>query len=133
MITLSDKDREEMIKHYMEKSEKALKDAILLLGTDSYDAAANRAYYSMFQSEKALLLTKGILGDSHKHVHRSISKEFVKTGQLPDDIYKKIDKVQSIRTIGDYSGTKSVTEQEAKEAISEAKNFLDITKELINA
>ena len=130
-MTLKDYDRNEMIKLHMEKAEKNLKSAVLLSETDDYDSAANRAYYSVFHAESALLLTKGILGDSHKHVHNSISKEFVISKELSVDIFRTITKVQSLRNIGDYSRERSVTKEEMEEAISIAKDFLDITKELI--
>ena len=130
-MTLSDEDRDEMIKHHMEKSEKAFKTAVLLSGTDDYDAAANRAYYSIFRAEKALLLTKGILGDRHKHVHNAISEEFVKLGILSEDTNKKIKLAEKIRYIGDYSDTESVEKNQAEKIISEAGKFLGIAKELI--
>jgi|GEM_PF-142987 len=131
MAALSNEDRNEMIKICVGKSEKALNSAILLSESNDFDGAANRAYYSIFQSENALLLTKGILGNSHKHVHNVIAKEFVRLGELPIDTFKKIQSVQVARTKGDYSGTEHVTKKEMENAISEAKEFLDNTKKLI--
>jgi uncharacterized protein (UPF0332 family) len=131
-MTLSIEDRNSLIKNYIKKSETALESAVLLLKAGDYDGAANRAYYSIFQSEKALLLTKEIIGDKHTHVHRNISKEFVKTGELPVDTYQMIQKAQGIRVDGDYSGTKYVTKEEVELVISGAKKFFDITNTLIN-
>jgi uncharacterized protein (UPF0332 family) len=130
-MTLNDEDKNIMIKVHMEKAEKALKTAVLISETDDYDGAANRAYYSIFHAENALLLTKDISGNSHKHVHNSISKEFVKPGALPDDMNRRIKEVERIRATGDYSKTKSVTKEEMEEVISEAKEFLKITRGLI--
>jgi uncharacterized protein (UPF0332 family) len=113
-----------MIKHHIEKSEEAFEEAVILSEKAHYSGAANRAYYSMFRSEKALLLTKGILGDSHRHIHNSISNEFVKTGILSKDTNVKVKMIEKIRYIGDYSDTQSVTKEEMEDAISEAKNFL---------
>ncbi|MCL1940839.1 MAG: HEPN domain-containing protein [Synergistaceae bacterium] len=130
-MTLSDEDRDVMIKICMEKSEEAFEEAVILSEKDRYNGAANRAYYSIFQAENALLLTKKIFGNTHKHVHNSISNEFVKSGELPDDIYKRIKEIERIRAIGDYSKIKSVTKEEMEETISEAKKILGIAKELI--
>ena len=130
-MALIDDDRNIMIDLYMEKAVKALNSAILLSETNDYDGAANRAYYSVFQSGSALLLTKDILRYSHKHVRKSILEEFEKSGKLPIDINSKIKKLETMRTISDYSKTESVTEEEIKEALSEAKKFLDNAKKLI--
>ena len=130
-MTLNNEDRNVMIKICMEKAEKAFKASVLLSEIDDYDGAADRAYYAIFHAENALLLTRDISGNSHKHVHNSISKEFVKLGELPDDMNRKIKEVERIRATGDYSKTKFVTKEEMEESISEAKNFLDITKKLI--
>jgi len=110
-MILNNEDRNNMIEIYAKKSKTSLESAILLLSADDYDGAANRAYYSIFQSEKALLLTKEIIGNRHTHIHRNISKEFIKTGELPDDTYISIQAAQGIRIAGDYSGTHFVTKE----------------------
>jgi len=130
MVELSIEDKAIMIDNFMTKAEKALKTAILL-SEDDYDGAANRAYYSVFQCENALLLTKGILSKTHKHTHNSISEEFVKSGKLPFDTHKRIQIVQGIRSTGDYSGTEFVTKEEMEKAISEAKIFFENTNKII--
>jgi uncharacterized protein (UPF0332 family) len=104
-MVLNDEIRNAMIDIYMTKSEKALNSAIALSELNDYDGAANRAYYSIFQSEYALLLSKGILRNSHKHTHNAIAEEFVKSGELPIDTHMRIQIVQGIRSTGDYSGT----------------------------
>ena len=129
-MTLNNEDKTIMIDNYVTKAEKSHKTAILL-SEDDYDGAANRAYYSIFQCENALLLTKGILGKTHKHTHISISEVFVKSGELSIDAYKRIQRVQSIRDKGDYSGIEFVTKEEMEKSISEAKLFLNNTKKLI--
>lgn len=129
-MTLMDKDRREMIRHYITKAENALKISLMSFDVDC-DAAANRAYYSVFNAEKALLLTKGIFGDSHRHVHNSVAKEFVKSGLLSPDTSKKIELVQNIRNTADYSEKRSVTKSEAEEAVLYAKEFLGIVKKSI--
>jgi len=132
MMVLNNDNKKIMIDIYMKKSEKAFEAAVALSKMDDqYDAAANRAYYSIFQSENALLLTKGILGNSHKHVHNAISKEFVQSGELSSDTFKKIYKVLGIRVTGDYSGTEFVTKEEMEKAIYGAREFLDNAKKLI--
>lgn len=130
-MTLQIEDRLTMITICMDKAEKALKTALSNAEIYDYDGAANRAYYSIFYCENALLLTKGIQGASHKNVHNAIAKEFIKSGDLPDDTYKKILFVQKIRNTGDYSKESFVSEEDMGKTISAAKDFFSMTQRLI--
>jgi len=132
-LTLENENRIALIQIHLEKAEEAYDDAVYLFETRrSYNGAANRAYYAMFHAEKALLLTCGILGDSHKHVHTQLSKEFVKEGKLSNDTGRKIDYVQKIRNIADYSGQKSATKDDVEMALAEVKSFMEQTRELLS-
>ena len=131
MTPLSNKDQNEIINHFLKRAEKSLFTAIRCFDDDDFDGAANRAYYSVFQSGSALLLTKNISRHSHKHFRHAISDEFSESGKMPIDINDKILKLQDMRTIGDYSDTESVTKENAEESISEARIFLENAKILI--
>ena len=132
-MTLGNKSQFDMIHVHLEKSEEAYKDAVLLFESrKSFNGSANRVYYAMFHAEKALLLTRGILGDSHKHVHTQLSNQFVKEGQLPDNTGRDIRLVENIRYVADYSGEKSVTKEEVEEALAKTKNFIEQVKELLH-
>ena len=131
-MTLKIEDRIDMIHVHLGKAEIAYDDAIFLLDIrKSCDGAANRAYYAVFHAEKALLLTRGIFGEKHKHVHTQLSNQFVKKGEFPRDTGGQIDYVQGIRHIADYSGERSATEEEVKEALVKSKNFIDQAKEIL--
>ena len=131
-MTLKNKDRIDMIHVHISKAEIAYDDATFLLEMrKSCDGAANRAYYAVFNAEKALLLTRGIYGEKHKHVHTQLSNQFVKKGEFPRDTGGQIDYVHGIRRIADYSGERSATEEEVKEALIKAKNFIDQAKQIL--
>ena len=136
-MMLEDKDLIEMIRINLEKAEEAYEDAILLLkpreSRRGYNGVANRAYYAMLHAEKALLLTRGILGEKHKHVHTQLSNQFVKEGKLPSDTARNIDYVQEIRHVADYSDNRSATKEEVEAALSKTKSFMEQAKELLQA
>lgn len=132
-MIINREDREQMIEIYVDKSIKAFRSCLLLCNSSEpdYEGATNRAYYSMFLTEKALLLTKGIFGDSHKHTHMSISKEFVREGELPQDTYQRVKVVEESRRIADYSGTNYVTKEELYESVFEANSLLNHAKKIL--
>jgi uncharacterized protein (UPF0332 family) len=134
-MTLENEDRIEIIRTHLEKAEEAYEDAVLLFESresqKGFNGAANRVYYAMFHAEKALLITCGILGDSHKHVHTQLSNQFVKEGKLPGDTARSIEYVQHIRNVADYSGERSATKEEVEQALAKTKDFIDQAKKLL--
>ena len=121
-----------MMHVHLEKAEEAYEDAVLLYESRrSCNGAANRAYYAMFHAEKALLLTRGILGDSHKHVHSQLSNQFVREGKLPDDTGRNIRLVENIRYIADYSGQESVSMEDVEKVLTKTKSFIEQVKGLL--
>ena len=132
-MTLDNEDRLAIIHVHLEKAEEAYESAVFLSESRrDYNGAANRAYYAMFHAEKALLHTRGISGDSHKHVHMQLSNQFVKEGKLPNYTGSNIKYVETIRRIADYSEQKSVTEEEVKKALIEIKNFMESAKKILH-
>jgi uncharacterized protein (UPF0332 family) len=130
-MTPDDKDYSDMIRIHLEKSEKAIDSSKILMEHGDYDGAANRAYYSLFHAEKALLRTKGIPGDTHKHVHLSVAKEFIKTGELPKDTSRKIEALEGARHLADYSSLKKIDKEQAKNTIELSEELLRLVKKLI--
>ena len=56
------------IKSLLARSERYMKSAKLLIQDKDYESAVSRAYYAMFYTVEALLLTKEMSFSSHKAV-----------------------------------------------------------------
>jgi len=56
------------IKDLLEKSDRYLRSAELLLKDGDFDSCASRCYYAMFYSAEAILLTNDLKASSHKGV-----------------------------------------------------------------
>jgi uncharacterized protein (UPF0332 family) len=72
---------------FMEKAERALSSAQLLLDSGDNEGACNRAYYSMFDAASAALLFNsaagsGNLPNKHANLIASFGLELVKTGRI---------------------------------------------------
>lgn len=72
----------ELIKGYLQKAEKKLKVAEKLFDSEDYEDAVSRAYYAVFHTTQALLLTEGVKADTHKGVITLFGLLFVKTGKF---------------------------------------------------
>ena len=64
----------------LESADEDLDTAKELLNLERYRAAANRAYYAIFSTTNAVLLTKQIERSRHSGVEGAVIQHFIKTG-----------------------------------------------------
>lgn len=114
----------------MDKAQKALSSAQLLLDAGDTDGATNRAYYAMFDAAIAALSWVGVGGreQSHHKTHGgligSFGQHLVQTGHLPAEFGRSFNRVQDLRQTADYLA-EPVPPDKAKWAIQEAAMFVD--------
>jgi len=109
----------------IQKARRYIKSAELLLKDRDYESSVSRAYYSMFYSAEAALLTKGLSFSSHKGVISGFGEHFVKTGVFPKEMARELHLAFEKRQLGDYEYTSVVSQEDAEDILKEAKNFID--------
>lgn len=114
---------ENMIK----KAEESIEAAEALLEKGFYGFALSRAYYAMFYCVEAILLTKDISASKHSAVIALLGREFVKTGEVPHKFFTHLRTAFNLRQTADYSFAVEITEEEARENIRRAREFLEFT------
>ncbi len=112
------------IESLMQRAEKAIASAELLLNEDDFDSSVSRSYYAMFYATEALLLTKELKFSSHRSVISLFGEHFVKTGIFKPEMGRKLSKTFEKRLVGDYSFASQVDEDTAKEVLNWAKEFI---------
>ena len=115
----------EKIQSLMERAEKALVSAELLLNSEDFDTSVSRSYYAMFYAAEAVLLTKELKFSSHRSVISLFGEHFVKTNIFPPEMGKKISRSFDKRLVGDYSFTPRTDEETAKETLGWAKELVE--------
>ena len=80
----------EQIKIMMAKAKDSLKVARHLHEQKHYNDAASKAYYAVFHSLQAILLTKELSFSKHSAVMSAFNKEFIYRGGFAKDFYTKI-------------------------------------------
>ncbi len=113
---------------FMHKAQSALSAAELLLDNGFADDACNRAYYSMFDAARAALLTvRAPIEAEQARTHSGLISAFgqyvVKTGLLPADFGKSLNRAHEVRLLADYSGDLVDTNQ-ANEVVQQARQFV---------
>lgn len=76
-------NRVPLVRYRMEQAREALEAGRLLFAEGHYRGAINRAYYAIFYSVLALLVTRELGTSSHSGALTLFNREFIKTGQLP--------------------------------------------------
>jgi len=112
------------IRDFTEKAEKFLSTAEQALNTGDYDSCVSRCYYAMFFTAEAALLTKSLTASSHKGVISLFGEHFVKTKILERNLGKALNDAYDKRLVGDYGVGFTVTEQQAKDLLKTAQDFV---------
>ncbi len=109
----------------IERAKKYLNSSRILLEEDDYESSVSRAYYAMFYTAEAVLLTKNLSFSSHKGVISAFGEHFVKTGIFPRDMGRELTRAFEKRQLGDYEYTFVITEDEAEEVLDKSKDFVE--------
>jgi uncharacterized protein (UPF0332 family) len=113
---------------FIEKAEKFLNTAEQALSSEDYDSCVSRCYYAMFFMAEAALLTKSLSASSHKGVISLFGEHFVKTEILERNLGKALNDAYDKRLVGDYGVGFMVTEQQARDLLKIARNFVQTLK-----
>ena len=106
----------------IEKSWEYIKAARLLLSDGEYASANNRAYYSVFQSVRAVLALDGFDSKKHSGVLSEFRRRYIKTGVFSSDISDMIGSAFTIRTKSDYEDMYIATMSEAQQQVENAEH-----------
>lgn len=113
------------VESLIKSAEKYLKSAKLLFEDEDHEPSVSRAYYAMFYSTEAILLTKGLSLPSHKGVISAFGEHFVKSGIFPKEMSKELNRAFEKRQLGDYEYTFVISKGEAGEILEEGKIFVN--------
>ncbi len=119
------------IKALLEKAKRSQKAATKLFKDGDVDFAASRAYYSLFYTASALLLSRGLSFSSHSGIIANYGKEFARTGALPPKYHNYLIESQDRRNIGDYSLVAEITEEQTQEMLGWAQEFIAAAEEYL--
>ena len=118
---------------YLQKAQRALARARLLLEAGDAEGACNRAYYAMFDAAHAALIAVGAelpdaLIKTHSGVIAAFGQHLVRSHHLPAEYGAAFNKVQRLRQLADYTG-EPISITDATWALQQAQGFVHITTE----
>ena len=115
------------------KAIQAAASAKLRLDAGDADGACNRAYYAMFDAARAALLASGApvpaeIAKTHSGLISAFSLHLVKTGRVPVEFGKSLNKAEELRLIADYKGD-PIESDAASWVVSEAHSFVQMMQD----
>jgi uncharacterized protein (UPF0332 family) len=122
----------EEIKKEIIRAEKSLNSAKILVKNNYFQDAISRCYYGILHAAKAALLVENINVSSHKAVRRLFGQQIIKTGKLDSKYAKILASIQDDRVRADYDVIYLAEEEDVKESLKIAEDFLNAIKEYLN-
>lgn len=112
----------------LQKAERALTSARILLDLGDVDGACNRAYYAMFDAARAALIATNAptvpeIAKTHSGLITAFSLHLVKSGQVPVEFGKAFNRVADIRLVADYTGDE-VDSETARWSVDQSGRFV---------
>ena len=117
----------------LQKAQRGIRSAKLLVADGDYDTAVSCAYYAMFYIAEALLLSKGLAYSKHSAVIAAFGLEFAKTGVLPAEFHSHLIVAFEARITADYESASLMTEEETTLHISRAEELLAVAEAFLKA
>jgi uncharacterized protein (UPF0332 family) len=116
--------REVSVDFRLEKARNCLRAAETLLSADSYADSANRSYYCIYHSIRAVLITSGFSSKTHSNNIGEFRRRYIKTGIFPKEFSDIIGRAFDVRHDSDYEDFYIVSKDEVVRQIENAKVFL---------
>jgi uncharacterized protein (UPF0332 family) len=123
-------DRKALIQYRLDRAHEALNDARLMLEQNGSPAGViNRAYYAMFYTALALLITIDKGSSKHQGVIALFDEHFIKQNILPKELGKILHRAFEMRQVGDYRDLLVVTKEQAMDVFESAIKFMQAIEE----
>jgi hypothetical protein len=131
-MTLSAEEKKALSKYRLEKAERLLDDAKLLLKEGRYESSVNRSYYAALSAAKAVLILLGIDPKTHEGVKTMVNKKLVLDGLISKEHGKWFRNLLFEREDADYTDYVAIDSSDAKNAFKDASRFIEKIKKVIN-
>jgi len=117
---------------YIKRAKRKIESAKLLLKNKFIDDAVSRAYYAVFLAAYAVLYLLGETPKTHEGLIHLFGVKLIMPGIVEKKYGRILSRLRQLREESDYAAYVYVDEDEAKELIDAAIDFLKKMEELVN-
>ncbi len=115
----------------LEHAKECLSAAKSLENSGNYKSAANRSYYAIFHSMRAVLAFDGIDMKHHSGIISEFRRLYIKSGIFKSELSEIISVLFDIRTESDYDDFFVISKQEVVKQIENAEYFVSAVEEYL--
>ena len=130
-LDMNHENRKDLSNVRLEHAKDCLESAKREFAAGGYNAAANRSYYAIFHSMRAVLALDGIDMKHHSGIISEFRRLYIKTGIFNEEFSDIIGDAFDIRTEADYDDFYLVDIESIKRQIENAEIFLDNVDEFL--
>jgi len=110
------------------KARRSLAAARRLAADGDFDFAVSRAYYALFYTAQALLLSRGLRFSKHSAVIAAFGHEFAKSDEALREFHHGIVEAQDARNVGDYQVDVVLSEEDVQVHLDRADQFISLAE-----
>ncbi|MBN1147318.1 MAG: HEPN domain-containing protein [Anaerolineales bacterium] len=121
---MSETPADQLIAFRLKQAHETLAEADALYQGSLWRGTINRAYYAMFYAVLALAVLRQQETSKHSGVVAFFDREFVKQGIFPRESSKVLHLAFDRRQANDYGEAFTVSQDEAKQALEDARGFV---------
>ena len=118
-----DETKKTYVKYRLDTAKENLDSAKILYDNNQLKAAANRAYYCVFHSMRAVLAIDGVDFKHHSGVIAHFRKEYIKSGIFSKNLSTVIQTTSMVRESSDYDDFYLISKEDAIRQIQDAEVF----------
>jgi uncharacterized protein (UPF0332 family) len=123
----------DLAKYRIERARDCLQSAEREAKADSFKTAANRSYYAIFHSIRAVLALDNFDSKKHSGIIAAFRERYIKAGKFAPHFSDVIGEAFEVRNNSDYQDFYVVPKSDVIEQIENAKLFLEAVVKYINS
>jgi len=120
-------------KYRLEQARECLNDALLSINAGSYKNAANRSYYCIFHSMRAVLALEKFDSKKHSGIIDEFRLKYIKTEIFPKEFSNIIRDAFTVRNKSDYDDFYLISKSDVIDQTENATVFLTAVETYIRA
>jgi uncharacterized protein (UPF0332 family) len=121
------------VKKSLEKADRTLRAAEILLREEHYETAAGRCYYAMLHAAQALLRDRDLRYRKHTGVHAGFGEHFAKTRLLDPKYHRWLLDAFDDRLRGDYEVDTSFDKEGVDKRLEQAREFVAVVRRYLES
>jgi uncharacterized protein (UPF0332 family) len=132
-MKLNEEERKAIVTLRLQKARDTLREAKGTISLHYWHTAVNRLYYACYYAASALLIQYEHPAQTHSGIINLLGMHFISKGIISKELGKFYATLFELRQTSDYSDWKSIEENDVKNLVQPAEEFINTLEKLISS